>query len=103
MFNLKSTARKSVGKTYVSTGYLPGYIDPKQPPTKKQPFKAINDISLAQSVRKSRCGTLIVRLMHTKGRAAASRRNTPNFMGSDSAEDRRPELFESPPQSSGSD
>ena len=28
-------------KLYVSGGTLPSYIDPKQPPTKKQPFGTI--------------------------------------------------------------
>ena len=37
-------------KTHIHVGHLPDYIDPKQPPTKKSPWKAINDAPFLHSV-----------------------------------------------------
>ena len=37
-------------KMNVTLGVLPGYIDPKQPPTKKSPWNAMNDVPFVQSV-----------------------------------------------------
>ena len=37
-------------KTLVSVGTLPGHIDPAAPPTKKQPWKTINDVPFVQSL-----------------------------------------------------
>jgi ribonuclease P/MRP protein subunit RPP40 len=37
-------------KTHVHVGQLPAYIDPKQPPTKKSPWRTINDTPFLQSV-----------------------------------------------------
>ena len=37
-------------KMYVHMGLLPPYIDPKQPPTKKQPWRAINDAPFMSGV-----------------------------------------------------
>ncbi len=37
-------------KTHIHVGQLPDYIDSKQQPTKKSPWKAINDVPFVQSV-----------------------------------------------------
>lgn len=41
---------RPVQKTHVHMGQLPGYIDPKQPPTRKSPWKIINDTPFVQGV-----------------------------------------------------
>ncbi|KAF7505740.1 hypothetical protein GJ744_000506 [Endocarpon pusillum] len=37
-------------KIFTTLGTLPGYIDRNQPPTKKLPWRAINDVSFVKSV-----------------------------------------------------
>lgn len=44
------SASRSDSKTHAHIGQLPTYIDPKQPPTRKRPWKSINDVPFWQSV-----------------------------------------------------
>ena len=37
-------------KIFTTLGMLPGYIDRNQPPTKKPPWRVINDVSFVKSV-----------------------------------------------------
>jgi ribonuclease P/MRP protein subunit RPP40 len=45
-----NSAGQRVSKTHVAGGQLPAYIDPKQPPTKKSPWRTINDAPFLKSI-----------------------------------------------------
>lgn len=49
LFNFDSNGRRDV-KTHVHAGQLPAFIDPNQPPTKKSPWRTINEAPFLQSV-----------------------------------------------------
>jgi ribonuclease P/MRP protein subunit RPP40 len=49
LFDFDSADRRNP-KTQVHVGQLPAYIDPKQPPTKKTPWRTINEVPFLQSV-----------------------------------------------------
>jgi ribonucleases P/MRP protein subunit RPP40 len=49
LFDFDSADRRDP-KTQVHVGQLPAYIDPKQPPTKKTPWRTINEVPFLQSV-----------------------------------------------------
>ena len=49
MYSATVTGR-STSKLYVSNGTFPAWIDPKQPPTKKQPFGIIMDQHFTHTV-----------------------------------------------------
>lgn len=40
--------QRSSSKMFVSLGELPNYIDPSQPPTKKSPWRQINQVPFVQ-------------------------------------------------------
>jgi ribonucleases P/MRP protein subunit RPP40 len=48
-FDFDSAGRRDA-KTHVAVGQLPAHIDPKQPPTKKNPWRTINDAPFLKSV-----------------------------------------------------
>ena len=49
LFNFHSPGQREP-KTNVYVEKLPAYIDPKQPPTKKSPWRTVNDVPFLQSV-----------------------------------------------------
>jgi len=49
LFDFDSADRRNP-KTQVRVAQLPAYIDPKQPPTKKTPWRTINEVPFLQSV-----------------------------------------------------
>ena len=49
LFNFDSLSRRDP-KIQVQVGRLPPYVDPKQPPTKKSPWRTINSAPMLRSV-----------------------------------------------------
>lgn len=47
---LQDTNARPDAKIFTTLGALPSYIDRKQPPTKKQPWRAISEIGFVRSV-----------------------------------------------------